>query len=155
MTGTDAKILVRQTAGITTIQLNRPEKLNAIDREMLDELDEQTSLLHRDESVRVVVLTGSGERAFCVGADLNQVATFEPTDIRRWVIDGMQQFRMREAIRAYQEGQVDLRGAAERAKLPIAVLLEEMRELKVAVLDAPDGFGPGLEALRATFGDNS
>ncbi|MCZ6677556.1 MAG: enoyl-CoA hydratase/isomerase family protein [Candidatus Poribacteria bacterium] len=92
MTGTDAKILVRQTAGITTIQLNRPEKLNAIDREMLDELDEQTSLLHRDESVRVVVLTGSGERAFCVGADLNQVATFEPADIRRWVIDGNRVF---------------------------------------------------------------
>ena len=44
--------------------------------------------MHQDESVRVVVLEGSGERAFCVGADLNHIATFGPPDIRKWVNDG-------------------------------------------------------------------
>ena len=74
--------------GNATIQLNRPEKLNAVDREMLDMLDAEVNRLHQDESVRVVVLEGSGERAFCVGADLNQIVTFNPPDIRKWVNDG-------------------------------------------------------------------
>ena len=78
MAETGGKIVVRQTEAIATIQLNRAEKLNAVDREMLDRLDAEVNRLHQDESVRVVVLKGSGERAFCVGADLNQIATFGP-----------------------------------------------------------------------------
>lgn len=85
---TDGKIVVHQTEAITTIRLNRPDKLNAVDREMLDMLDAAVTRLHQDESVRVVVLEGSGERAFCVGADLNHVATFDPAGIRKWVNDG-------------------------------------------------------------------
>ena len=88
MAETDGKIVVRQTGTIATIQLNRPDKLNAVDREMLDMLDAEVNRLHQDESVRVVVLEGSGERAFCVGADLNHIATFDSTDIRKWVNDG-------------------------------------------------------------------
>jgi hypothetical protein len=72
--------------------------------------------------------------------------------MRQWVLDGMRQFRMREAIGAYQEGRVNLRGAAEIANLPVAVLLEEMASLKIAVLEDPDTFGPGLDALNETFG---
>ena len=88
MAETDGQIVVLQTEAITTIRLNRPEKLNAVDREMLDMLDAEVNRLHQDESVRVVVLEGSGERAFCVGADLNHIATFAPADIRKWVNDG-------------------------------------------------------------------
>ena len=84
----EGKIVVHQTEAITTIRLNRPEKLNAVDREMLGMLDVEVNRLHQDESVRVVVLAGSGERAFCVGADLNHIATFGPPDIRKWVNDG-------------------------------------------------------------------
>lgn len=84
----DEKIVVSQTDGITTIQLNRPNVLNAVDRGMLDALDAEITRLNRDELVRVIVLTGSGERAFCVGADLKHIATFDTTDIRKWVIDG-------------------------------------------------------------------
>jgi hypothetical protein len=63
-----------------------------------------------------------------------------------------QQFRLTEAIRAYQEGQVDVGQAAEQAHLPIAVFLEEMATQKVAVLEGPKTFGPGLVALREAFG---
>ena len=73
--------------------------------------------------------------------------------LRQWVLAGMEQFRVAEAIRAYQEGHVDLRAAAERANLPMGALLEEMAVRKVAVLEAVDAFGPGLEALRETFGE--
>ena len=88
MAETDGQIVVLQTEAITTIRLNRPEKLNAVNRQMLDLLDAEVNRLHQDESVRVVVLEGSGERAFCVGADLNHIATFAPADIRKWVNDG-------------------------------------------------------------------
>src|SRR5262245_45195355 len=72
--------------------------------------------------------------------------------LRQWVLAGMQQFRVAEAIRAYQEGHVDIHHTAQQAHLPVAVLLEEMAARKVAVLEHPDAFGPGLEALRVAFG---
>ena len=71
--------------------------------------------------------------------------------MRQWVLVGMERFRVSEAIRAYQEAAVDLRGAAERSGLPVAVLLEEMAARKVAVLGEPEDFGPGLESLRRAW----
>ena len=71
--------------------------------------------------------------------------------IRQWVLVGMERFRVSEAIRAYQEAEVDLRGAAERAGLSVAVLLEEMAARKVAVLDKSEDFGPSLEVLRRAW----
>jgi len=63
------RVLVEITNGIGTITLNRPEKLNALDRPLCDELREALALLTRSEGVRVVMITGAG-RAFCAGADL-------------------------------------------------------------------------------------
>jgi hypothetical protein len=71
--------------------------------------------------------------------------------LRQWVLTGMQQFRVAEAIRAYQDGQVDIWQAAEQAHLPLTVFLEELSARKVAVLEDLDAFGPGLDALRETF----
>ena len=92
-------------------------------------------------------------------AELAQLVTgtayAEAALLRQWVLAGMQQFRVVEAIRAYQEGQADLPQAAVRAHLPVAVLLEEMAARKVAVLEASDAFGPGLAALREAFGEEA
>jgi hypothetical protein len=88
--------------------------------------------------------------------DLAQLVTgtayAEAALLRQWVLAGMQQFRIAEAIRMYQEGHVDMHQAATRARLPIAILLDEMAARKVAILDQPDAFGPGLAALRGAFG---
>jgi hypothetical protein len=64
----------------------------------------------------------------------------------------MQQFRIVEAVRLYQDGYVDIHQAARRARLPVAILLDEMAARKAATLDQPDAFGPGLESLRGAFG---
>ena len=64
------RVLVEITGGIGTVTLNRPEKLNALDRELCDELREALALLTRSEAVRVIIVTGTG-RAFCAGADLD------------------------------------------------------------------------------------
>ncbi|HXI66054.1 MAG TPA: enoyl-CoA hydratase/isomerase family protein [Gemmatimonadales bacterium] len=63
------RVLVEIANGIGTITLNRPEKLNALDGPLCDELREALALLTRSEGVRVVMITGAG-RAFCAGADL-------------------------------------------------------------------------------------
>ena len=67
----------------------------------------------------------------------------------------MQQFRLTQAIQAYQDGYLDLHQAAEQANLSVAVLLEEMAARKVAVLETSDTFGAGLTALRETFGQEA
>jgi enoyl-CoA hydratase/carnithine racemase len=74
---------------VATITINRPEKLNAIDPAMLESLREAFQIADRSGDVRVVILASAGERAFCVGADINAWAELEPLDMwRRWVRDG-------------------------------------------------------------------
>ena len=67
------RVAVEIAGGIATVTLNRPDKLNAFDRPMCDELVEALRMLVDSEQVRVIILTGSG-RAFCAGADLNVLA---------------------------------------------------------------------------------
>jgi enoyl-CoA hydratase len=71
---------------IATVTLDRPEKLNAMTPEMLEGLESMLGTIEADESIRVVVITGAGERAFCAGADINAWASLAPIDMwRRWV----------------------------------------------------------------------
>ncbi|HZD23782.1 MAG TPA: enoyl-CoA hydratase-related protein [Acidimicrobiia bacterium] len=63
-------ILVEQTGPVGVITLNRPEALNAMNVELLEMLGEVLEEIEENPGVRVVVLTGAGEKAFCVGADL-------------------------------------------------------------------------------------
>ncbi len=58
--------------GIATVRIARPEKLNALTLAMYDELSQAFVRAQADADVRVVLLCGSGERAFCVGADLTE-----------------------------------------------------------------------------------
>lgn len=64
------RVLVEIDGGVGTVTLNRPEKLNALDRALCDDLREALTLLTRSDAVRVIVITGAG-RAFCAGADLS------------------------------------------------------------------------------------
>jgi len=59
-------------AGIARISFDRPAKLNAMTLAMYDELGRAFKTAAEDDRVRVVILTGAGERAFCVGADLKE-----------------------------------------------------------------------------------
>jgi enoyl-CoA hydratase len=63
-------IILERDGHIATIRLNRPEKHNAINAEMSAELIECLDALEADDEVRVIVLTGAGEKAFCAGADM-------------------------------------------------------------------------------------
>ena len=63
-------IIYEKNEGIATITLNRPETLNAFSKEVVAEVLEALEDVRRDENVRVVVLTGAGEKAFSAGADI-------------------------------------------------------------------------------------
>jgi enoyl-CoA hydratase/carnithine racemase len=70
-------VMVEVAGRVATVTLNRPEALNAISTELALALAEAVEPLATDPGVRAVVLTGAGERAFCVGADLKQRAGFD------------------------------------------------------------------------------
>jgi enoyl-CoA hydratase/carnithine racemase len=94
---------------LATVTLNRPEKLNAITPQMLDRLETITRELDRDSDARCVIITGAGERAFSVGADINAWAALEPVEMwRRWVRDGHRVFdalaRLRQPVIAALNG---------------------------------------------------
>lgn len=71
--------------GIILITLNRPEAANSFSLQMLNELQEVIDFCHFDSSLRCVVLTGSGEKVFCAGADLKERAEMDPAAVRRTV----------------------------------------------------------------------
>lgn len=70
-------ILIDQEGKIATITVNRPSKLNALNKETLSELHNAFSEADQDEDVRVIILTGSGEKAFVAGADISEFADFD------------------------------------------------------------------------------
>ena len=67
---TDDDVVVEAGDGVATITLNRPKRRNALTWSMLDRLRTAVADAKADPDVRVVVLTGAGDRAFCAGADL-------------------------------------------------------------------------------------
>lgn len=66
-------IIVHKEAAVATVLLNRPEVYNTLDVEMLEQLPVLLSELAHDESIRCVVITGSGEKAFCAGGDISSL----------------------------------------------------------------------------------
>ena len=64
------QITLEKSAGIATITLNRPDKMNAYTRTMGQEIIAAMDDIDADDTVRAVIFTGSGDRAFCAGADL-------------------------------------------------------------------------------------
>jgi enoyl-CoA hydratase/carnithine racemase len=80
-------------AGIATVALNRPTKLNALTPAMIETLAAHATRIDGEESIRCVVLTAAGDKAFCVGADINDWSALEPLDMwRRWTRRGHQVF---------------------------------------------------------------
>jgi enoyl-CoA hydratase len=93
-------ILYRKKGHVATITLNRPEALNAITVEMIEELTAVLTVAGGDEEVRALVLTGAG-RAFCVGADILQLKRWsEHSRLReRFRIGAAEMFRLLHGFR--------------------------------------------------------
>ncbi len=71
-------------AGIAVLRFNRPKALNAINPEVLLEVGEVLSQVEKDESIKVLVLTGEGDRAFVAGADISHMSRLSPLEMRHF-----------------------------------------------------------------------
>ncbi len=81
-------LLIADADGIRTITINRPDQLNALNRATIDELDRALNEAEADRSVRVLILTGSGPKAFVAGADIKEFAHFSVEEGRALSADG-------------------------------------------------------------------
>ena len=69
-------ILIQKTAALAQITINRPKKLNALNKATIHELHKAFDALESDVNIKAIILTGSGEKAFVAGADISEFAHF-------------------------------------------------------------------------------
>ena len=73
-------ILIEKQDNIAVITINRPTKLNALNKATIQELHDGFKALNEDKSVKAIIITGSGEKAFVAGADISEFAGFSVDD---------------------------------------------------------------------------
>ena len=81
-------LLLERDGASAIVTINRPKVLNALNTHTLDELRRAILDLKRDADVRVVILTGAGEKSFVAGADINELAAQTPTGGREHALAG-------------------------------------------------------------------
>lgn len=78
-------LLVEKEDGVATLTLNRPEVMNSFNFPLLHALKEQIESFRFNRDIRVVIITGAGEKAFCAGADLKERASLSPDQVREFI----------------------------------------------------------------------
>ncbi len=117
-------VLVQSQGALTRITINRPKKLNALNKETIAELHDAFAHADEDVACRVIIITGSGEKAFVAGADISEFSDF------------------------------NVKQGAELAKTGQELLFDFVADLETPVIAAVNGFalGGGLElAMAAHF----
>ena len=76
----ESLIVTRIDEGILTLTINRPKQLNALNSAVIFELSKEINAAEKNSDVQVIVLTGSGEKAFVAGADIVEFAEFSPEE---------------------------------------------------------------------------
>ncbi|MEE9164302.1 MAG: enoyl-CoA hydratase-related protein [Thermoplasmata archaeon] len=144
---------MEEDEGIAIVTLDRPDALNALNTEMLQELRDVLHQVARRQDVRVVILTGAGDRAFAAGADIREMADQGPLEMRRYAALGHEVARLLErmgkpviaALNGYALGggselalACDIRIASEDAQMG-------QPEVKLGI---PPGFGGSQRLTR-------
>ena len=89
-------LLYEVTGALARITVNRPDKLNALNKTVIGELDRAIGEIERDPAVRGVILTGAGPKAFVAGADIGEIASQGPVDGKARALEGQRVFRRLE-----------------------------------------------------------
>jgi 3-hydroxypropionyl-coenzyme A dehydratase len=69
---------------IAIVRINRPEALNAMNVDVVSELSRTIDIIAADDSIKVVIITGAGERSFCAGADISYMVNIDPMQAERY-----------------------------------------------------------------------
>ena len=165
----DQRILLTRLDHVATLTLARPEKLNALDMSMVASLERAAALIEAERDIRVVILTGQGEKSFCAGGDIEAWAANSALDFgRAWIRHGHRAFdalaRLRQPVIAVLNGHA-LGGGLELAAVADLRIAEEhikigAPETGLGIIPGWSGtqrvvrrFGPGLTRRMALFGE--
>ena len=88
-----------EAGGIALVTVNRPEKLNALNRETVAELEDAFGIVERDRAVKALIVTGAGEKAFVAGADINELAALTPVEAQAYAARGQRVLRALEQMK--------------------------------------------------------
>src|SRR3989442_434433 len=148
-------LLYEKKDGVAWITFNRPKVLNALNRKTMEELRAVLLNVRDDDAVRVLILTGAGEKAFVAGADINELARNNPVEGKETSIFGQGVLRLLEtmgkpsicAINGFALGggcelalACSIRLASKNAKLcGLCCATEDMREGTRAFLEKRPG----------------
>jgi enoyl-CoA hydratase len=91
-------LLVDREGAVAVITINRPKVLNALNTSTLDELRQALLALGQDAEIRVVIVTGAGEKSFVAGADINELAVQTPSSGRDVALAGQRVFDLIEQL---------------------------------------------------------
>jgi enoyl-CoA hydratase/carnithine racemase len=78
-------LLVEEKDGVMVITLNRPQVMNSLNFPLLRALREQIESVRFKTGIRVIIITGAGEKAFCAGADLKERASLTPDQVKEFI----------------------------------------------------------------------
>ena len=81
-------ILIEKQDNIAVVTINRPTKLNALNKATIQELHDGFNALNEDKSVKAIIITGSGEKAFVAGADIAEFANFSISEGQQLAAEG-------------------------------------------------------------------
>ena len=95
---TPTHLLMTRNEAVATITVNRPDRLNALNEAMIDELRGALLQVRHDESVRAVIITGDGEKAFVAGADIAELSQQSPLGAKITAQRGQHVFDLVETL---------------------------------------------------------
>ena len=81
----DNILLTEQQDGVAVITLNRPAVMNSFNFALLHALESKIAEIRFDTGIRVIIISGTGDRAFCSGADLKERATLSPIQVKEYI----------------------------------------------------------------------
>jgi enoyl-CoA hydratase len=91
-------VLLEKEEGIGIVYINRPQALNALNGQVLEELGQAIDDIKRDDEIKVVIITGAGDKSFVAGADIKQMQGFNPVEARGFGVLGQEVFRNLERL---------------------------------------------------------
>lgn len=151
-------LLLESADGVATLTVNSPRTLNALNSEILAELAAALREFDADAGIKVVVLTGAGEKAFVAGADIKEMAAMDSMQAHRFALKGQQVLLAMERMRTPVIAAVN--GLALGGGLELALACDFIYAAEHAKLGFPEvglgimpGFG-GTQALPRLIGAN-